>query len=1781
MADTAKEKKSPTTETWDKFESTLAPTRRAENYDDTRQTDKFQEIGLSHKDPNKFIPNYKTAQSGWKNYTPRITHPLTPDIKKMAYSSPENTIFDMFPYNTLEVAFLHIKGCLMCIKELKSTSFISIDDVCCDKFQTLITKLEHLQSKGDSIELSSELFHQKIQIVPPPNNFRSLSLYPTEEEILRNERPQLKPNRIRERYNNVEDYLDVQFRLLREDFLRPLREGINFYKNTGTKMKSRDSSVRIYSNVHFERSTGWEMDEIVEGENVKKPVLKFIQGTKVKFINSSKSKLNRIDWKSSKRLMHNSLVCFTCNNFKTLLLATVRDRSFKHLSKGFVYVDFCEKYNENIYNSTYMMFESEVYFEPYYHVLKTLQNLYSFSFPMSKYLVSACPDSYLPNYSAMPNKAENVMYVLQGVDSSFQVTLLEESTWPTPAQMGLDPSQLVALQAGLTQELAVIQGPPGTGKTFIGLKIAQILLSPPQNSYRRGPILIVCFTNHALDQFLEGIVNFTSKLIRVGGQSKSDEIEIYNIKHKRRYSRWEMELILPLREQIENCQSQMAEIGNFIDFIFGPKVNAIASMTTMQKYDIPLLSNVAASSLQGLLLLEWLGIELPENAINDEKTDQRLKLELTIPELKTIITQLSAQTEQERANKLLKNRLSALKRVLDTMQKYLEVMDMVPQANEVSELLSSVTEDVWKISQEKRWGLYWFWVQQLCWKLESKLKELRSHQQFLQERLENVKHKVEVKIMASSDVVGMTTAGGARLHEELQQMEPEILIVEEAAEVLESHIIACLTKSCKHLILIGDHKQLRPANSVYQLAREYDLDVSLFERMVRTQGGCVTLGVQHRMSPCIATLLTPSIYSNLENHPCVEQLPPVLGIPNRLYFINHENMEEQDSETSSYKNIYEGQYVIALCDYLISQGYELTQITILTTYSAQMIYIHREIRANHPTLQGLRVTVVDNFQGEENDIILLSLVRSNLEGKIGFLSTQNRVCVALSRAKHGFYIVGNMKCLSSGSRLWQAMQANLENQNAIGPALPIRCQNHEHMNSLIKEPTEFGDVSPLGGCRIFCEGTLPCGHPCNRSCHIKSHEELQCDFPCDRLCPMGHPCSNPCFEKCSCAVATEVVLPTCKHTVQIPCCEKPEDIVCTAPCDFTLPCGHKCPRKCHVELDPKHKLTKCKEPCSQVCQGCEFNHPCTKKCFQPCGQCAVKMKKVRSCGHSVETTCGGNADAIPCMEIIIEKLDCGHEGTRKCSETAKACIQPVKKRIPDCGHIINVSCKEQPRRELCYEKCERQLACGHICEEKCGKSCTTRCVKPVPTTKWRPCLHVDTILCWESTEGVVTSSAANRCQVPCAYAMLCGHNCEGTCSSCRQGKIHISCSKPCSRNLVCGHKCPAMCSDPCAPCIQPCTYCCPHGSCQGRCGEPCQPCQYRCSRVCRHHQCPKKCSEFCVVPPCKQPCPLLLACHHPCMGICGDPCPPICQVCDSGGVQKYIMGHAPPENCRFLLLPSCGHIIESSALEQWTTDEYSMGVSLRTCPICLTPLSRVPRYQGRVKKAYKGIVQVTNKMLGDHTTNLERESLAQSISMLISRVQHRTLVPEFKPLMNALLSLHESLQTKSEWDRIPLGNLLMMKIQYCVLSNCDNIWDNCHSYCSSTSKKELLCAAMTEFLDALEDVKSHLGQQQVRDFTLETYRLQRVSQLEMVKENLAICPMLEPLYEELKSLVAGVPKRYSKHQELKIKQTFLDVHKLLQATPAARAIREVMMIPLPEAPNLSKGRWFQCYILNK
>ena len=132
--------------------------------------------------------------------------------------------------------------------------------------------------------------------------------------------------------------------------------------------------------------------------------------------------------------------------------------------------------------------------------------------------------------------------------------------------------------------------------------------------------------------------------------------------------------------------------------------------------------------------------------------------------------------------------------------------------------------------------------------------------------------------------------GAAKYRKLLQRLKPRITIVEEAAEVLESHIVTSLTPGCQHLILIGDHQQLRPNPTVS--AKDYNLDVSLFERMVKNGMPFERLRLQHRMRPEISQMLE-HIYFNpkLENHYSVMRFENVKGVSRNMFFVDHDEAE--------------------------------------------------------------------------------------------------------------------------------------------------------------------------------------------------------------------------------------------------------------------------------------------------------------------------------------------------------------------------------------------------------------------------------------------------------------------------------------------------------------------------------------------------------------------------------------------------------------------------------------------------------------------------------------------------------------------------------------------------------------------------------------------------------------------------------------------------------------------------------------------------------------------------
>lgn len=317
-------------------------------------------------------------------------------------------------------------------------------------------------------------------------------------------------------------------------------------------------------------------------------------------------------------------------------------------------------------------------------------------------------------------------------------------------------------------------------------------------------------------------------------------------------------------------------------------------------------------------------------------------------------------------------------------------------------------------------------------------------------------------ILNQHKVVGMTTTGFSKNRALIAGIQPRIVLLEEAAEILEAPVIATCVESLQHLIMVGDHQQLRPHIRVQELEGvPYNLNVSLFERLVNNKVTFSTLQMQRRMIPAIRNLLRP-IYGNLiSDHVSVQDIrnrPMVPGMGSKsIWFYHHEFRDSRDYQMSC-KNDFEASMVVGFAAYLSLNGVSLEQITILTFYNGQKREIKRLVSKNQylrDSRHQLKVVTVDSYQGEENSVVLLSLVRSNDNNKIGFLENINRICVAISRAQSGLYIFGNRKLLCAESKTWKEICDILEGEgtglSVIGLKIPLVDQRHQRETSISRE----------------------------------------------------------------------------------------------------------------------------------------------------------------------------------------------------------------------------------------------------------------------------------------------------------------------------------------------------------------------------------------------------------------------------------------------------------------------------------------------------------------------------------------------------------------------------------------------------------------------------------------------------------------------------------------------------------------------------------------------------------
>jgi len=1029
-------------------------------------------------------------------------------------------------------------------------------------------------------------------------DYKSISVFPSAAEIIFQPgdlRDRLRRNIVEGKYDNVLHYLDVHFRLLREDCVASIRDGIIKYRaNTPMGIE-----CVLYTNVK------------VVG----------IQCSNIGIVYRISFDIDmEVNWACSKKLIYGSLLCLSPDNFQTVMWATVAQRDAELLrSKQHVDIRFPEGYVPNFANGggIFTMVEStSTYFEAYRHVLTALQSIEFNKFPFTKYLINLETSVKQPSYLSSMSCTYNLESILEGGVVNFPIL----GKWPDLAkpdepangpvlQSTMDDSQLDALKRALTREFALIQGPPGTGKTFVGLKVMKALLANAElRGKSQGPILVICFTNHALDQFLEGIFDFEESVVRIGGRSQSEKLKDRNLKELLYESdAVSRELKKARRELTENMRELEAEIAQ--------------CLTDLKKLNLSRedLSTLCHSQTQ------------LETLYSKHKLSDILKVLpdwLETPDLRSLFVQATPPTKQEAGKKgptlnaTVEVEADEEEIIQTTMERMIDedpdkkevvaISDDIPisfsdieQLDKSTRLNITQAYDLWDLSKPQRLLLYKIWLKEYK---ETKGRDLvglcKNYEQTSEQKAQN---DIDSKVAVLNDakVIGMTTTGVAKFNKVIHRVQPNIIIVEEAAEVLESHIITALSATTKHLILIGDHEQLRPKTAVYALTKDFQLDVSLFERMVKNKVEHTTLLRQRRMRPEISKLLNV-IYPALYDHPHVETYPNIRGVKSNLYFLTHTVPESQGGEEMSLSksNLHEAQFIAQFCRYLMLQGYQSSQITVLTAYAGQVRMLRSEIRKLEPPegsiysgIDKVYITSVDNYQGEENDIILLSLVRSNPKKIIGFLNTSNRICVALSRARQGMYIVGNGYMLSEKNDVWNAIIEVMSKGSNFGTQLVLQCQNHKSTSTPVSCANDFKNVED-GGCKEKCGMKLPCGHPCRFRCHPYDHSQIRCNQVQKTIRECGHTVTHPCSEELGpCEEEMERPLP-CGHTIPVPCYFTTWDnITCKAPCMKSYPCGHKCQLMC--------------------------GEKCAKKCKK-------LSQRQLDCGHFVEAECSSNLVNFVC-----------------------------------------------------------------------------------------------------------------------------------------------------------------------------------------------------------------------------------------------------------------------------------------------------------------------------------------------------------------------------------------------------------------------------------------------------------------------------------------------------------------------------------------------------------------------
>nr|XP_037847026.1 protein ZGRF1 isoform X4 [Chlorocebus sabaeus] len=275
-----------------------------------------------------------------------------------------------------------------------------------------------------------------------------------------------------------------------------------------------------------------------------------------------------------------------------------------------------------------------------------------------------------------------------------------------------------------------------------------------------------------------------------------------------------------------------------------------------------------------------------------------------------------------------------------------------------------------------------------------------------------------------------------------------VVVLDECSQITEPASLLPIARfECEKLILVGDPKQLPPTIQGSDAAHENGLEQTLFDRLCLMGHKPILLRTQYRCHPAISAIANDLFYkgtlmngvTEIERSPLLEWLPT-------LCFYNVKGLEQIERD-NSFHNVAEATFTLKLIQSLIASGIAGSMIGVITLYKSQMYKLCHLLSAvdfGHPDIKTVQVSTVDAFQGAEKEIIILSCVRTR---QVGFIDSEKRMNVALTRGKRHLLIVGNLACLRK-NRLWGRVIQHCEGRK---DGLQDANQYEPQLNHLLKD----------------------------------------------------------------------------------------------------------------------------------------------------------------------------------------------------------------------------------------------------------------------------------------------------------------------------------------------------------------------------------------------------------------------------------------------------------------------------------------------------------------------------------------------------------------------------------------------------------------------------------------------------------------------------------------------------------------------------------------------------------